>query len=142
MTPALRTAVRATGLTVAELSALTDDALLRLPMCGPKTIRDLREHVAATAQTIVITRHTALVAYLIETGVIAHDTPVLAHATPEDVRGRHVVGVLPLSLAALAVSVTEVPLALTPEDRGRELGIERMREIAGAPVRYTVRLAP
>ena len=88
--------------------------------------------------TIITTRHPALVQLLSERGIITGDEAVMAHATPDDVMGRHVVGVLPLSLAALAASVTEVPLALAPEDRGRELGIERLREVAGDAVTYVV----
>ena len=40
--------------------------------------------------------------------------------------------------AALAESVTEVPLALTPADRGADLPVERVREIAGDPVTYEI----
>ena len=88
--------------------------------------------------TIVITRHTALIQYLEEINLIPAGTPVLSHATPEDVRGRDVIGILPLSLASLANSVTEVPLTITPELRGQELTIEQVRQLAGNPVRYQV----
>lgn len=88
--------------------------------------------------TIVVTRHTALVDLLIERGLIDSGTPVISHATPEQVTGRDVIGVLPLSLAALANSVTEIPLALTPELRGRELDLETLRSIAGEAVTYRV----
>ena len=88
--------------------------------------------------TIIITRHTALVELLEERGIINRTEPVLSHATPGDVMGMHVIGVLPLSLAALAASVTEVPLSLAPEDRGKELDIDRLRDIAGDPVTYVV----
>lgn len=86
----------------------------------------------------VVTRHPALVALLIERGIISEGTKVISHATATDVAGCHVIGVLPLSLASLAESVTEIPLALSPEDRGQELGIARLREIAGAAVTYKV----
>ena len=89
-------------------------------------------------EKIVVTRHPALVEYLRETGVISDDTPVLLHATPDDIRGKHVIGILPLSLAALADKVTEIPLSLTPEMRGRELSLEEVREIAESPVTYKV----
>lgn len=88
--------------------------------------------------TVIVTRHAALVQLLIERGLVAAQTPVIAHATADDVSGKHVIGVLPLSLAALAASVTEIPLALAPQDRGVELGIERLREIAGNAVTYRV----
>jgi hypothetical protein len=89
--------------------------------------------------TIIVTRHPALVDYLRERGIVAGDVPVLPHVTEDDVRGRHVIGVLPLHLASVAEMVTEVPLALAPEDRGRELDLARLREVAGAPRTYVVR---
>lgn len=89
-------------------------------------------------ERVVVTRHGSLVTYLVEAGLCSQDTPVLSHATADDVRGKHVIGVLPLRLAALAASVTEVPLDLTPEDRGKELSLERVKEIAGDPVTYRV----
>ncbi len=91
-------------------------------------------------ETVVITRHPALVELLIERGIIAEGTPVISHATLRDVRGKHVVGVLPLSLAVAAEKVTEISLALTEEDRGKELDIQRLREIAGPPVTYKVEI--
>ena len=87
---------------------------------------------------VVITRHQALVQYLIELELITAETPVISHASQEAVQGKDVIGVLPLSLACLARSITEIPLSLSPEDRGRELGIERIREIAGSPTTYTI----
>jgi hypothetical protein len=87
---------------------------------------------------VVITRHPALVGLLTERGIIDGTEPVLTHADAGDVRNQHVIGVLPLSLAAEAASVTEVPLSLAPEDRGQELSLERLREVAGPAKVYTV----
>lgn len=91
-----------------------------------------------TMNKLVVTRHPALVQYLHEIGLVESDVPVLEHVNAEDIRGKHVIGVLPLHLAALAASVTEVPLTLTPEDRGQELSVDRLRQIAGEPVTYRV----
>ena len=88
---------------------------------------------------VVVTRHQALIEYLIELGLITAETPVISHASSEQVQGKDVIGVLPLSLAVYAQSITEIPLALIPEDRGRELSIERLREIAGNPRTYSVK---
>ena len=88
--------------------------------------------------TVVVTRHAALVQLLVERGIVMPGTPVIAHATPEDVRGKHVIGVLPMPLAALAICVTEVQLNMAPEDRGVELPIERLRVIAGPAVTYRI----
>lgn len=81
---------------------------------------------------IVVTRHRPLVEYLLEIGLITPTDRVIEHATEDDVRGQDVIGVLPMRLAALASSVTEVPLELTLEDREAmtrgDLPIERIRE--------------
>jgi len=76
--------------------------------------------------TIIVTRHPALVEVLREDFRI--DGPVIAHATADDVRGKRVVGVLPLHLAAAAESVTEVTLNLPPELRGKELTTDQVRQ--------------
>ena len=90
-------------------------------------------------QRVIVTRHPALVEYLAEIGLVVEKTPVLAHVRVEDVRGKHVIGVLPLHLAAEAARVTEIPVRLTPADRGKELDISRLREIADAPRTFVVR---
>jgi putative CRISPR-associated protein (TIGR02620 family) len=87
---------------------------------------------------IVITRHPALLDLLIERGIVDRDTPVLTHASPAEVEGKHVIGVLPLHLAVHAVTVTEIPLALKPEMRGRELTLDELRPLAGKAVTYAV----
>lgn len=88
---------------------------------------------------LVVTRHQALVDYLVEQGAVAPGSRVVEHATEDDVRGQHVVGVLPIHLAALAASVTMVPMELRPEQRGRELTLEEVRAAAGRLTRYVVR---
>ena len=67
---------------------------------------------------LVVTRHPGLVEVLREQGLIDKACVVTAHAGPDDVRGRHVAGVLPLRLAALCISFTEVSLDLSPALRG------------------------
>jgi len=89
--------------------------------------------------TIIVTRHPALVEYLAESGIVPSDAPCVSHADASDVAGKHVIGVLPLRLAALAASVTEVPLDIPAELRGQELTVEQVRQYAGEPVRYVIR---
>jgi hypothetical protein len=89
-------------------------------------------------ETIVVSRHPALVEYLIEIRLAAPATPVITHATAADVRGRHVIGVVPLHLAAEAISVTEIPMFVPQTLRGVELTLEQVRQFAGTPVTYAV----
>lgn len=115
---------------------LSDNELLLVSGIGRKQLATLREN----APTVVVTRHPALVEHLIEIGLCKPDTPVITHACPADVRGKHVIGVLPLSLAALAARVTEVPLTIPEELRGQELTAEQIWQHACHPRTYTVRL--
>lgn len=90
---------------------------------------------------VVVTRHAALVAYLIELGLITPSTPVVAHATKENVLNKDIIGVLPMHLAAWTSSISEVPLNLTADMRGRELTLEEVRACAQPLVKYIVRTA-
>ncbi|MDE1971322.1 MAG: hypothetical protein KGI50_07150 [Patescibacteria group bacterium] len=88
--------------------------------------------------TVIVTRHPALIDLLRERGMVKEDCCVIEHATADDIRGKDVIGILPLSLAMLANSVTEIELNLTPELRGRELDLNTLRQVAGKAVTYTV----
>lgn len=87
---------------------------------------------------LVVTRHPALVEYLKEIGLADNQTKVVNHVTSDQVRNKHVCGVLPHSLSCLTRSFTEVPLAVPAELRGQELTLEQVREFAGEPVTYRV----
>ena len=88
----------------------------------------------------VITRHKALVAYLLDKDIIKEgEYKLIEHADYKDVEGQDVIGVLPLQLASYAKSVTEVPLKLTPEMRGKELTFEEVEKVAEKPMQYIVR---
>lgn len=88
---------------------------------------------------LIVTRHTALVALLVERGLAGESTPVISHVSdPSILDGKVVAGVLPLSLAARCAAVVEVPLDLSPDERGKELDLARMREIAGKTTTYVV----
>jgi len=89
-------------------------------------------------EKVVITRNPALVEYLKEVGIVEEGVRVIQHATEDDVRYKHVIGVIPVRMAAKANRVTEIPLALTPEDQEKELSLERLREVARPPRTYIV----
>lgn len=91
-------------------------------------------------EKLIITRHNALIAYLVDKDIIKEgEYKWIEHADYKDVEGQDVIGVLPLQLASYAKSVTEVPLKLTPEMRGKELTFEEVKKIAGKPAQYIVR---
>jgi putative CRISPR-associated protein (TIGR02620 family) len=87
---------------------------------------------------LIVTRHPGLVEYLRELGLSTDEVVVVSHATPENVAGKNVCGVLPHNLSCLCESFTEVPLNLPAELRGTELTLEQVRQYAGQPVTYRV----
>ncbi len=90
---------------------------------------------------IIITRHPALVDYLRdEYPALCEGATILTHVEdPGVLQDVHVVGVLPIDLAVLCGAVSVVPLALEEGDRGQELTLARIREIAGPLTTYVVR---
>lgn len=87
---------------------------------------------------VVVTRHTGLVEFLVERGALGAHVPVVAHATAATITGKNVLGVLPLHLAALAASVTEATLQLTPDQRGKELSVDEVRNAFTGFATYVV----
>lgn len=85
------------------------------------------------AETVIVSRHAGAIEWLARRDIVGE---VIAQATPEDVRGRIVVGNLPLHLAALAVKVGSIDLPnLRADQRGRDLTPEEM-DAAGAVIRW------
>ncbi|MEJ5169384.1 MAG: CRISPR-associated protein Csx16 [Fimbriimonadales bacterium] len=75
---------------------------------------------------LIVTRHQGLVDIARRMGLATDGCPVLAHATADDVRGKVVLGVLPLHLAALAKAVVSIDLDLPADRRGTDLSAEEM----------------
>ena len=93
---------------------------------------------------LVVTRHPHLVTVLRERGLITSETPVLEHVdAPEQVDGKHVIGVLPHHLSSRAASITEIPMRWTLDDRkamlSGDIEIDATRRAAGDPITYVVR---
>ena len=87
---------------------------------------------------IIVTRHEALLQYLLQEGIVKEGVKVVSHAAPDTITGKHVLGVLPHALSSMCASFTEVPLFLPPELRGKELTLAEVTEYAGEPVTYSV----
>ena len=80
------------------------------------------------SNVLIVTRHAPLVEWLRKRGI---EGKVIAQATPADVAGKDVYGVLPLWLAAEANSVTEVsmpglPLEARARVNGGDFSVEEM----------------
>jgi len=89
---------------------------------------------------VVVTRHKALIEYLVETGMVSPDVPVFEHAAEEVVKGKHVIGVLPIHLAALCEKYTNIGLSVPADKRGQELSLDEVREFATEPTTYRIEI--
>lgn len=87
---------------------------------------------------LVVTRHKGLVEHLISKGIVDSDVEVVDRATSEVVKGKRVIGVLPLHLASLTGEFAEVTLALPLEMRGKELTCEDVELYAQCTTYYQV----
>ncbi len=86
---------------------------------------------------VIVSRHQGLVDWLAQRGIVGD---VIAHASPDDVIGKDVIGNLPLHLASLAKSVTVIDMPALPADwRGKDLSPEQMDQAGATPTRYVVR---
>lgn len=88
---------------------------------------------------LVITKYASFVEYLKELGLIRDgEYETVQYATPANVTGRHVIGVIPLFLCALADRVTEVRVNVPRYLRGTELTLEQVRQFGIPPITYRV----
>jgi len=88
---------------------------------------------------LIITRHKGLVEYLVNKGILNGNETVIEHATLDMIRGKNIIGVLPVSMAAEAASVTMVNMVIPPEMRGIELDAEQVAQFStGEIVTYKV----
>ena len=93
------------------------------------------------AEKIIITRHQPLVDWLALRGITG---PTIAQAGEDDVRGKDVYGILPLHLASLAASITEVSMpGMTLEQRKKnaagDMSTEEMDACGAHLRRFVVR---
>ena len=90
---------------------------------------------------IIVSRHPAAIEFVRAERPDFQDAEVLASASPDDVRGAHVVGNLPMSLAALCARYEAIEFS-GPPPRGAEYGLNEMRAAGARVVEYRVRQVP
>ena len=89
---------------------------------------------------VLVTRHPSLIEYFKELGLVDEDTPIVPFAKRRDVEGKHVMGVLPLSLAVHAKMLTVIPMHVPEHMRDQVLTLEEVRKYASDPI--TVQITP
>lgn len=89
-------------------------------------------------EKLVVTRYPALVQYMKNIGLIDKDTKHISHANIKDVKGKHVLGVLPYWLAAHCGKFTEIQLRVPSDRKGKELTLEEVEFYSLEPKTYEI----
>ena len=87
---------------------------------------------------VIVSDQPALADFLVEKGIAEDDVIFVKEATADDVRGKHVAGDLPFSLASVARSVTTVELRDLGRLEGKTLKLKQVRKHVGDVRRYNV----
>ena len=90
-------------------------------------------------EKLVVTRYQSLVEYMIKIKLIDENTKVITHAKINDVKEKHVLGVLPYWLSCHAKKFTEIQLRVPSERKGKELSLEEVEFYSLEPKTYTIR---
>ncbi len=77
-------------------------------------------------EQILVSKHPNLADYLIMHNVVNKDIERKDHVRPEDIHGKHVIGVLPLSMACHAALYTEIPLRIDHDKRNQVMSIDEI----------------
>lgn len=86
-------------------------------------------------ETVIVGRHAAMIELCKEAYPAA---TVIPHATIEAIKGKHVVGVLPIQMAAYCSYITVVEMEVPFEKRGTELTCAEMKQLGATFVSYVV----
>jgi len=87
-------------------------------------------------ETIIVSRHHSQVVYLRSLG---YEGLVMEHVTASDVRGKIVIGNLPMNLACLCKKVGCADMKIPADKRGCELTLAEVQEFSNGVVWYTVK---
>jgi hypothetical protein len=90
-------------------------------------------------EKIVVTRHIALLKYLIDHKYVDKNVKHLSHANIKDIEGKHVFGIMPNWLSCHAGKLTELQLRLPVEKRGIELTLQEIEFYIVEPKTYIIR---
>ena len=90
-------------------------------------------------EKIVVTRHKQLIDYLKAKAMIDENIQVFSHVTIKDIKGKHVIGILPFHLACHAAFFTEVPLRIPYDKKNEELSVDEISFYMQEPKTYTIR---
>jgi CRISPR-associated protein Csx16 len=104
-----------------------------------KENEEIMQDVQSGMKTIIVTRHLGALEWLRKHHPELGEAKVVSHASPDDLQGNRVIGVLPVNLAALCAEYWHLSMQVPPEARGKELSAEEMEQFGCSIERFIVR---
>ncbi len=89
-------------------------------------------------EKVVVSRHKALVDYLIKEGIVDEGVEVSSHVYENQIEGKHVIGMLPYHVACHAAMFTEIPLRIPYDKKHTELTTEEIVFYMQQPRTYKI----
>ncbi len=89
---------------------------------------------------IIVTKHEAIAKYIRASGLAPAETPCYSSVSPAFVKGCHVLGIVPLSIAACAELFTEVKVTLPPSAYDKELTFDQVCAVIKEVRTYKIQL--
>lgn len=78
-------------------------------------------------EQIIVTRHANVEKYIRESGLVPEGTECYSSIEKGFAKGKHIFGIVPLELAAVADRVTEIKITLRKELYGKELSMAQIK---------------
>ena len=79
-------------------------------------------------ETLIISRHAGAMGWIQKHHPEFAECELITHASPEILKGKRVIGILPIQLAVLATEFWNLSLNVPANMRGKELTIEDMEK--------------
>lgn len=89
---------------------------------------------------IIVTKHKSIIPFLIKKKYITGDEEILTNVTITDIKGRHVIGTLPLRLVCYAGKYTPIRLNIPSLERGKRFSPEEIEKYILPLKTYKVRV--
>lgn len=90
-------------------------------------------------EKIIVTRHSAVEKYIRGNNLVPKDTKCYPTVTKEFVKGKHVYGIVPFSIAAEAELFTEVKITIRKGVKSKELSLEELQGCVKEVQTYVVK---
>lgn len=88
---------------------------------------------------IVVTKYQTVYDFLVEKEIIPEGTEMVSYINPKYAEGKEIYGMVPMSIAALAESYTEVKIAFNNKANPEDLSVQELERLIKYVTTFTVK---